>query len=143
MPQSVDDLARFLVGEWRLRRRLVSLEPVMSGTAEGMACFEPRPEGLAYYEAVDVDYADHEGPATRAYRYHLSQPWCARVHFEDGRFFHAFDLRDGRWRAEHRCGDDVYLGGFRVLRAGLWIARWRVFGPRKDLRISTLYERQY
>lgn len=141
MPSSIKHLAPFLVGEWRLSRRFVSLDTELTGTAAGVASFRPQPEGLTYHETVDVNYAGRVGPASRTYHYRLTALGCARVHFVDGRFFHTFDLREGRWRVEHLCGDDVYRGGFRVLNTGFWIARWRVSGPRKNLRISTLYER--
>lgn len=141
MPQPIQDLARFLVGQWRIRRRMLSLYPRAMGAAQGTARFSPQPGGLEYSEAVEVDYDGHRGQARRAYRYRLGEPGLAWVDFEDGRFFHALDLRMGHWRAEHHCGDDLYRGGFRVLGSGAWIARWRVVGPRKNQLITTLYER--
>jgi hypothetical protein len=142
-PFPVDDLAEFLCGEWRLARRLVALDTLHSGTAEGQASFRLVGERLEleYCETAEVHFADYCGRATREHRYRLVEPGCAEVCFADGRLFHRLDLRRGRWRAEHVCGEDVYRGSFRVLGPGLWVARWRVRGPRKNLRIVSVYQR--
>ena len=140
-PLAVDDLAEFLSGDWHLVRRLTSLAPRQDGAGEGRVSISPGHGGLDYCETVDVQYAGYRGRATREYRYRLSDRGSADVCFADGRFFHALDLRQGRWRAEHVCGRDIYRGSFRVLGPGQWVARWRVCGPRKDLRIMSLYER--
>jgi hypothetical protein len=142
VPFPVDDLAGFLHGDWRLVRRLVSMEPRRSGTAEGQANFRLSDAGLDYREVVDVRFAGHCGRATREHRYRLVEQGCAEVFFADGRLFHRLDLRRGRWQVEHVCGEDVYRGSFRVLGPGLWVVRWRVLGPRKNLRIASVYERQ-
>jgi hypothetical protein len=140
-PFPVDDLAKFLCGEWRLARRLVALDTLHSGTAEGRVNFRLLGDGLEYRETAEVYFAGHRGRATREYRYRLVEPGCAEVRFADGRLFHGLDLRRGHWRAEHVCGEDVYRGSFRVLGPGLWVARWRIRGPRKNLRIMSVYER--
>jgi prepilin-type processing-associated H-X9-DG protein len=140
-PLPVDDLAEFLSGDWHLVRRLTSLEPRQGGAVEGRVSILPWNDGLDYCETVDVQYVGYRGRATREYRYRLSGRGSANVCFADGRFFHALDLRQGRWRAEHVCGRDIYRGSFRVLGPGRWVARWRVRGPRKDLCIMSLYER--
>lgn len=141
-PLPVDDLAEFLRGDWHLIRRLVSLDPERSGTAEGQASFSSVEDGLTYRESVNVRFAGYGGSATRSHRYRLDGRGLAQVCFADGRLFHALDLRSGRWRAEHVCGQDLYRGSFRVLGPGLWVARWRVYGPRKNLRIMSVYERR-
>ena len=141
VPLPVDDLVEFLCGDWRLRRRLVSLESQQSGMAEGQANFRLLDDGLDYIETAEVRFAGYSGRATRRHRYRLAGSGRADVCFADGRFFHALDLRRGRWRAEHVCGRDIYCGSFRVLGPGLWVVRWRVRGPHKDLRITSLYER--
>lgn len=141
-PLPVDDLAGFLDGDWRLVRRLESREPRRSGTAEGLASFRPMEGGLDYLETMDVCFADYRGHATRGHRYRLVEPGRADVCFADGGFFHSLDLRRGRWRAEHVCGEDVYRGSFRVIGPQVWVVRWRVRGPRKNLRITSVYERQ-
>ncbi|WP_455385467.1 DUF6314 family protein [Acidihalobacter prosperus] len=142
VPFPVDDLIVFLNGDWVLHRRLVSLEPRQSGAAQGEANFRLSGDGLDYRETADVRFAGHAGRASREYRYRLIDQGCAEVFFADGRPFHRLDLRRGRWRVEHVCGEDVYRGSFRVLGPGLWVVRWKVRGPRKNLRITSVYERR-
>ena len=142
VPFPVDDLIRFLHGDWRLVRRLVSMEPRRSGTAEGQAGFRLSDGGLHYHEVAEVRFAGHSGRATREHHYRLVERGCAEVCFADGSPFHRLDLRRGRWRAEHVCGEDVYRGSFRVLGPRLWVVRWKVRGPRKNLRITSVYERR-
>lgn len=142
VPFPVDDLIGFLNGDWVLRRRLVSLEPRQSGAAQGEANFRLSGDGLDYRETADVRFAGHAGRASREHRYRLVDQGCAEVFFADGRPFHRLDLRRGRWRVEHVCGEDVYRGSFRVLGPGLWVVRWKVRGPRKNLRITSVYERR-
>ncbi|APZ42166.1 DUF6314 family protein [Acidihalobacter ferrooxydans] len=142
MPFPVDNLAEFLCGQWRLTRRLASLDTQRSGTATGQADFSLLEGTLRFHETLQLRFDGYCGQATREHRYRLVEPHCAEVCFTDDRLFHRLDLRRGRWRDVHLCGEDVYYGSFRVLGPELWITRWRVRGPRKDLRITTLLERE-
>lgn len=138
----VEDLGVFLPGTWRVRRRLVSASPAQSGWAYGRAVIDVVDDELHYLETLTVNYADYQGHASRRYRYCPNPSGTADVLFADGRFFHTLDLRRGRWRAEHLCSCDVYVGSFRVLDPDRWLIRWRVRGPHKELRITTLLERE-
>ncbi len=65
----------------------------------------------------------------------------AEVAFADGRFFHALDLRSGRWTAEHQCGADLYEADFTVVSPAEWRLRWLVHGPAKDQLLDSRYHR--
>ena len=51
------------------------------------------------------------------------------------------DLSGGSWKAEYRCGEDLYRGRFAALGADGWSAQWVITGPRKDQRLDSLYTR--
>ena len=137
----VAELRSFLVGAWRLQRAMKDRRLGQTGTLHGVAEFVADGGGLLYRERGALTIDCHTGMATRAYRYRFPEPHFAEVCFEDGRPFHKIDLSRGMWEAEHRCGNDLYCGSFRVLAPNAWEAAWRIEGPRKDQTLISAYRR--
>jgi uncharacterized protein DUF6314 len=63
------------------------------------------------------------------------------VIFEDGRPFHPLHLSGAP--VAHRCGDDRYVGQYRLLGRDTLRVTWHVTGPRKQQRIDSSYHRCY
>lgn len=142
-PVTVVDLADFLHGVWRIDREVHDADRRSAGHFSGWGSFEADagvPGLLRYVEHGMVQLGAHRGRAFRRLGYHVDGP-CARVVFDDGRFFHDLDLRDGVCEVEHPCRADLYRGRFEVEHAGRWRQEWRVTGPHKDQLIRTTLER--
>jgi hypothetical protein len=129
------DLAAALSGRWAVRRLLYS---DVDGEFTGVATFEACDAGLAWDERGRLRLGSHEGPAGRRLLVVRDGDGWA-VEFADGRPFHPLDLT-GAW-VEHRCGDDVYRGSYRLLGPGALEVRWIVSGPGKEQRIDSSYRR--
>jgi hypothetical protein len=140
----VRDLASFLAGDWRLDREILDASrrrPTghFSGTAR-FARDDHAPGLLRYLEHGTLRLGSYRGPACRRLFYDVDGA-TARVAFDDGRYFHDLDLREGVWEVEHPCGDDRYVGRFEVDDAHRWRQRWTVNGPRKQQLIRTVLQR--
>jgi hypothetical protein len=140
----VSDLGSFLLGSWQLDREIRDASPRgLSGHFRGMARFTldaHAPGLLRYVEQGTLWLGGHRGPASRRLDYHVDGAW-ARGAFDDGRYFHDLDLREGLWEVEHPCGDDRYHGRFEVDDADRWRQQWAVDGPHKHHVIRTVLER--
>ncbi len=130
------DLRGFLEGGWSLVRLIDDRRAGQHGRFEGRVDFVPDGAALWYREAGEMRLGDFRGHATRAYRFDFPARHAARVHFDDGRFFHDLDLRRGFAEVLHLCGQDRYRGVFRVTAEDRWEVGWEVQGPRKDLRLK-------
>ncbi len=136
----VPDALTFLLGRWRLDRRLTDHRAGISGRFTGTAEFMPAPAdgtgaaraaGLTYRESGQLRFGDYAGPARRFLQFVRQADGAADVRFADGRPFYRLDLRTGHWQARHDCGPDRYLVTFRVLGDVLLTEHWRVSGPDK------------
>jgi hypothetical protein len=138
------DLATFLRSTWRVEREIVDSSPrAQSGHFTGWATFvsdAEEPGLLRYVEHGTVELGAHRGPAFRRLAYHVEGP-RALVHFDDGRYFHDLDLREGVWSTEHPCGSDLYRARFNVVDGDRWYQEWSVTGPHKDHLIRTHLDR--
>lgn len=137
----VADLRAFLLGDWRILRRLRDRRLGLDGRFEGIGRFIPDGPSLRYEETGLLRFGAHEGEATQSHLYHFPTPGSAAVHFRDGRFFHPLDLTDGADRVRHDCPPDLYGARFRVPDPNTWTVAWRVRGPRKILTIAGIYRR--
>lgn len=63
------------------------------------------------------------------------------MRFADGRPFYQLDLRAGHCRAEHQCGQDLYVVFLRVVSDDSFTETWRVTGPAKDYEMTTTFVR--
>jgi hypothetical protein len=134
------NLIALLSGRWSVRRRLLDLRSGREGDFTGTASFEPEGGRLRWAETGRMRFGGHEGPAERRLSI-VRGPDGWTVEFEDGRPFHPLDLATGACAVEHRCGDDLYAGEYRLLGPDALDVRWRVTGPRKDQEILTTYRR--
>ena len=134
------DLIGLLSGRWSVRRRLVDLRSGREGDFAGTASFEPEGDRLRWAEAGRMRFAGHDGPAERRLSI-AGGPGGWTVEFDDGRPFHPLDLAGGTCAVEHRCGEDLYAGEYRLLGADALEVSWRVTGPRKEQEIHTTYRR--
>jgi hypothetical protein len=140
---TVANLADFLIGDWRIDRQILDAGGGQVGSFTGLGRFHPDTEVhglLRYVEHGTMALDSHRGPAFRRLGYHVDGP-VARVVFDDGRFFHDLDLRDGVYEVEHPCRADRYRGRFEVVSERTWRHDWTVTGPRKDHRVRTRLER--
>ena len=133
------DLPSFLLGDWSLRRVINDGE----GTFDGVARFTADGAGgVLWHETGRLALGDYAGEAHRtlsiAPDLEAGSGW--QVRFDDGRPFHALDLRCGRCRVEHRCGRDVYRGVYAAEPDRLTV-RWRVTGPGRADTIASAYRR--
>lgn len=141
-PFQVNDLKGFLQGVWSLERRLYDHRAGQTGRLAGKAVFTAEGADLLYREEGRLRFADHEGPALRSYRYRFPTPARAAVLFTDGRLFHELDLSRGFWPCVHLCDPDRYEGHFDAADANTLRVMWKVFGPRKALRLDSTYRRR-
>ncbi|WP_158047817.1 DUF6314 family protein [Skermanella pratensis] len=137
------DLRAFLAGAWRIARTMRDARLGQDGSFDGTAVFRDLGDGeLLLRETGILRFGGHAGPAEQTYRYTFPDgPRRAMVFRHDGSPFHDLDLSDGAAEVLHRCGADVYRGGFRVEGHGAWRVRWLVGGPRKDYHMVTRYSR--
>ena len=68
------------------------------------------------------------------------------IHFEDGQFFHSFDLPEtsGMNRsatAHHWCDPDDYNVQYNLHNFPDWSSIWQVKGPRKSYKLESKYQR--
>ncbi len=141
-PYPIADLRAYLAGAWAVRRTLDDRRNGARGSFEGRATFMPGDENtLAYREEGRLALGGFETLAHQSYLYAFPVPHRAEVRFADGRPFHALDLRDGQWSAEHLCAADLYRGRFRAEGPDRWSVLWTVTGPRKDQSLESLFTR--
>jgi hypothetical protein len=141
---TVDDLASFLRGSWRIDRDILAHGRTTVGRFTGIGTFaaEAAVPGLLHYEEQGtLQLGTHEAPASRRLGYHVAGG-RAEVVFADGRPFHDLDLRAGSHDAEHVCGQDLYRGRFEVVSDHSWRHEWSVIGPRKEHLIRTTFDRR-
>ncbi len=140
----VSDLVGFLLGGWRLDREILDASGRgLDGHFSGAARFtsdDHAPGLLRYAEHGTLWLGSNRGPASRHLTYHVAGA-RARVTFDDGRYFHDLDLREGVWQVEHPCGPDRYYGRFEVDDAHRWRHQWTVHGPHKHHIIRTVLAR--
>lgn len=145
MAYPVVDFLAYFAGQWHAERDIHGGVGEPDGKFVGTATFTPETDGdgvvLRYFEQGRLRLGEHEGPAHRQLRYHITGHGQADVYFSHGGFFHDVDLRDGQWRSSHPCRDDLYRGEYTVLTADQWELTWQVAGPTKNHTMTTLFDR--
>jgi hypothetical protein len=149
----VPDTLDYLLGSWRVERRiedrLSSLTGLFAGSATVTAApgppDDPKPSTeapLVYYSEVGtLRWDGHDIPSGRILVVTPSESGRAVLRFPDGRHFVDIDLRYGGCDARHVCGDDVYVIELTVHSQCLYEESWRVRGPRKDYAANAIHER--
>lgn len=141
MPYPIPDLTRFLVGPWRIERRIADLHSGMTGRLTGQARFVQAPGGLRYDERGTLAFGAYRGAASQSYWFALDRLGAAEVQLGDGRPFYRLDLSSGRADVVHSCPPDHYKGRYRVGSRHRWTLTWLIRGPRKRVLIGTRYAR--
>ena len=124
------DLREFLVGQFDLVREIVTTgDKPYHLDGEELISVVTATE-LSYEEHGVLVAGEHSFEVSRAYRYFLTGPTSATIHFADGTYFHDLDLATGKCRAVHYCDEDVYEGLIVVSGRDL-LVRWSCRGPNK------------
>lgn len=116
--------------------------PFQQGTVQGGAQWQSVREAgrLSYAEQGRLRYGAYQEDVSQGYWYEALGPDAVRVRFADGRHF--YDWEAGSEKAvTHICGPDRYEGRFWLDGDHRMIFTWDVRGPRKDMRLETLYIR--
>jgi hypothetical protein len=142
MLHPVPDLRVFLLGAWRIVRRIDDTRLRQVGRLTGRGIFETATDGLAYDEAGALCFGNYRGEATRRYLLVMDGPGICTVRHAGGGLFHKLDLSSGRADINHWCGEDRYRGRYRILDQNGFVVAWDVAGPRKRYRMATVYTRQ-
>ena len=116
-----------LVGHWVVERAIVNVRTGQSGEFRGTATITRD----SWTEHGRLTFGAYDGPAGR----HLKLDGDL-VTFADGRPFHRLAQR-----AEHRCGDDLYVAEYRVLHPDAFDIVWTVTGADKHQRLASAYRR--
>ncbi|MBN9553687.1 MAG: hypothetical protein J0H61_03265 [Alphaproteobacteria bacterium] len=110
------------------------------GWLEGRASVTAAATDLRLEESGRLVFGGHVSDASQHYRIVLGDGG-AQVFRADGSHFHDLDLSSGWAGILHRCGDDMYRGRYRALNRDAYRVAWRVTGPRKNYRMTSLYTR--
>jgi hypothetical protein len=136
----IADTLSFLLGQWTLERFLTDHRSGTDGRFEGRVSIAGAPSGQsagsgprAHYEEVGtLRFGRHVGPASRRLELVRLESTVVMLYFHDGNPFVDLDLRSGRWRSTHPCGEDNYEI-LTVVRSPRELEeQWRVRGPNED-----------
>ncbi|MDK3074148.1 DUF6314 family protein [Sedimentitalea sp. JM2-8] len=123
------------LGTWTVQREIVHRDgPVAQ--FHGTAVWEEAAGGMLYTERGLLGIAGH--PAIAASRCYRWKPNLT-VWFDDGRFFHKVPQCGGP--VSHWCEPDQYDGYYDFGHWPDFRVTWRVAGPRKAYRMTSLYRR--
>ncbi|MGZ5926673.1 MAG: DUF6314 family protein [Rhizomicrobium sp.] len=137
----INDLRAFLLGSWRISRRIQDFRLGISGRFEGRVMVAPAATGIVHEETGKLSFGIHQGEATRRTLIAIGRPEAAALYHADGSLFHALDLSSGTADILHRCADDHYRGRYRVLHGNCFWVSWYVTGPRKQYRLAIRHVR--
>jgi hypothetical protein len=96
---------------------------------------------LAYKEEGELCFGEYKDKVYRNYEFLFPVAHKALVFFNDGKIFHELDLSSGFTQVEHLCLKDTYRGSFCVESPNVWLSKWRVSGPSKELILDNHYRR--
>ena len=126
-----------LVGEWRLRRRVVDYRLGWYGRMEGeLVVAQSEGGALLWHEQGRLQLNGLSHSVTRDLRL-ADGPDGWWVSFDDGRPFHPWRVGEP---VRHLCGADMYDGLFDLRGDRLRIL-WDVSGPAKTQRLVTRLDR--
>jgi hypothetical protein len=124
-------------GRWAVSREIADTKGA-DGQFAGEALFTREGAGLRYVETGVLRVGAAQMQAERQYTW--TSGAGIEVWFEDGRFFHRFDLAETA-AAAHDCPPDWYEVSYNFGAWPAWSSRWRVPGPRKDYVMTSRYVR--
>lgn len=141
------DLFSYLQGNWVLFRKIADLRLNTPGYMSGITTVtrQPNKDGkpvLAYREEGELCFGEYRDKVYQNYYLCFPVAHKALVLFSDGNTFHELDLSLGFTQVEHLCLKDSYQGSFRVESPNVWLSKWQVSGPSKELILDNHYQRQ-
>lgn len=141
------DTLSFLLGQWTVERFLTDHRSGTDGRFEGSVSIAGTPSGqnaglgprARYEEVGTMRFGRYVGPASRSLELVRLASTVVMLYFPDGKPFVDLDLRSGKWRSSHPCGEDDHEI-LTVVRSPREIEeQWRVHGPTEDYdAIATL-----
>lgn len=140
------DLFSYLQGDWVLTRKIIDLKLNTPGFMNGTTAITKEPDKgekavLAYREEGELCFGDYKDKVFRNYEFCFLMAHKALVLFSNGKIFHELDLSSGFAQVEHLCLKDTYRGSFRVVSSNVWLSKWQVSGPSKELILDNHYQR--
>ena len=120
-------------GIWTFSREVVETGGRVAHVT-GRAVWTPQDTGLRHDETGELRLPGHA-----PMRVERACHWDADlgVFFADGRFFHHVPPDGGA--TAHWCDPDQYDGWYDFTEWPAFSVTWRVRGPRKDYRMTTIY----
>ena len=137
----VENLKKFLHGNWDFVRQIDDKYGASSGEMKGHAEISPEGDHYLYQEEGTLETTAYQGSFHRSYIYKFDGEDVVKLYFLDGKFFHDLILKKEGWDVEHVCGEDRYVGHFEQIDDNSWRARWEISGPRKDVILNTVFHR--
>ncbi len=136
MTRSISDFT----GRWQIERQIIDARAGSTAVFSGEAVLTPQQGGLIYRETGQLKL-EGSAPITaeRGYRW-ADAGDVVDVFFDDGKFFHRFELGDAP-KAAHWCDPDQYDVTYAFGAWPVWDATWTVKGPRKDYTMNSRYSR--
>ncbi|MEL6410106.1 MAG: DUF6314 family protein [Pseudomonadota bacterium] len=127
------------IGVWQLSRE-ISHDDASDASFTGHARFIPKQDGLLYHETGQLQIEGQSAVnAERRYFWRPAGQGAIDVFFDDGRAFHRIDPT--RPEDTHFCDPDTYIVRYRFSDWPEWQANWRVSGPKKSYRLTSLYKK--
>ena len=127
-------------GVWTVTRETEDFASGQPGRFRGLARIRAESDGLIYEEHGRLILGAAKMQASRRYRWRPEGGTQVAVLFEDGRAFHRFDWGRAVSTDSHQCGEDRYEVRYSFGEER-WHAHWRVTGPDKDYKATSLYLR--
>ena len=145
----ISDTLGFLLGTWRVTRRIENQKLGAFGSFEGTALLAEHDLGnpstgsgrARYEETGELRIGTYSGQAHRSLEFVRLEDATVALYFTDHRLFIDLDLRTGASYADHLCGDDCYQIGTVVRSHRVVQEHWRVRGPTTDYDAVTTLER--
>jgi hypothetical protein len=145
------DTLEFLLGSWRVERKIEDYQTRISGSFTGGAtfaqlenldgtCLEKR---VRFQEAGTLSFGAFSGHCERSLEYHQREGTKVQAFFADGRPFIDFDVSRGSTHNTHSCGLDMYEISLFVRSNEVIEETWRVLGPMKDYAATTTLTREH
>ena len=144
-------LKSYLLHPWFFKRKVThkkaQLNQHPTASVEGLQTWQiistqAHAARYLYVERGRLKIGAYIGEAEQAYQFEFKRKDQAQVYFNDGRFFYAFDLKQGKKEVEHQCCADHYLGKIKVISKTQYSCTWYVKGPQKDYCSQTLFSRK-
>tara|TARA_B100001093_G_scaffold217192_1_gene208414 strand:+ start:794 stop:1240 length:447 start_codon:yes stop_codon:yes gene_type:complete len=139
-------LCNQFLGYWTLDRHIDDFLFGQTGQFTGQATLVASDTEWHYFES-GILTLQNQTPLKSEQRYMWSPtPNGFDIHFENGRFFHSFDLPENSRinssaTAYHWCDPDDYNVQYNLHNFPDWSSIWQVEGPKKSYKLESKYRR--